>query len=259
MQDIKDLLFKEAQRINQPDFALSDPVQFPKAFTTKQDIEIAAILAATLAWGNRKMIIRDVARLLDFAEGEPLRWLMHRDFECIDDDANIHRTIFGRDIKWLLRGLRKIYGDYGSLDDLMAHIDAEIQDATPWDFAEAINGICTDVSGDNCQKCLPSQFATTALKRVNMALRWLVRNDGIVDIGVWQSLTPDRLYIPLDVHVGNTARSLGLLQRKANDRRSCRILTEALRKFNPTDPTLFDFALFGIGVEKHNTGSNQNE
>ena len=90
----------------------------------------------------------------------------------------------------------------------------------------------------------------TALKRFNMALRWLVRTDGIVDLGVWKSLKPSQLYIPLDVHVGNTARELGLISRKANDRKTVELLTEALRPLRPSDPAFFDYALFGIGVEK---------
>ena len=86
-----------------------------------------------------------------------------------------------------------------------------------------------------------------------MAIRWLVRNDGIVDLGVWRSISPDKLFIPLDVHVGNTARRLGLLKRKSNDRKAVEELTSVLRGFNPQDPVLYDFALFGIGINKLDT------
>jgi uncharacterized protein (TIGR02757 family) len=98
-------------------------------------------------------------------------------------------------------------------------------------------------------KCYSSDLKNTALKRVNLALRWLVRNDGIVDLGVWKSLTPGQLYIPLDVHVGNTARKIGLLTRKSNDWKAVEELTDKLREYNPEDPVLYDFALFGIGIE----------
>jgi uncharacterized protein (TIGR02757 family) len=98
-------------------------------------------------------------------------------------------------------------------------------------------------------RCLPQNLQSTALKRINMALRWLVRNDGIVDMGVWSDLlTPAQLFIPLDVHVGNTARDLGLISRRANDRRTVMELTAVLRSLRPDDPVVYDYALFGLGV-----------
>ena len=104
----------------------------------------------------------------------------------------------------------------------------------------------------NCRRgdsrCLPLNLDTTALKRVNMALRWLVRDDGIVDLGVWNALKPSQLYIPLDVHVGNTARSLGIITRKANDKKTTLELTRELAALRPDDPVWYDYALFGIGV-----------
>ena len=116
---------------------------------------------------------------------------------------------------------------------------------------EALNAELAAANGGIADsRCLPLNLESTALKRVNMALRWLVRDDGIVDMGVWKALKPSQLYIPLDVHVGNVSRELGLLQRKANDRRSVLELTEKLRKFNPEDPIVYDYALFGIGVSR---------
>ena len=120
-----------------------------------------------------------------------------------------------------------------------------------WHLAEAVNrqlymanGECSD------SRCLPLNMGQTALKRLNMALRWLVRDDGIVDLGVWKGvIEPSRLFVPLDVHVGNTARALGLLQRKAADRKSAVELTGVLRALRPHDPVWYDYALFGIGVE----------
>ena len=97
-------------------------------------------------------------------------------------------------------------------------------------------------------QCYPSNYVNSALKRINLAIKWLVRNDGIVDIGVWDSITPAQLYIPLDVHVGNTARALNILKRKSNDRKAVIELTEVLREFNREDPVIYDYALFGIGV-----------
>jgi uncharacterized protein (TIGR02757 family) len=98
-------------------------------------------------------------------------------------------------------------------------------------------------------KHVPDPDKISACKRINLALRWLVRNDGIVDIGLWKTLSPSRLYIPLDVHAGRTARALGLLERKSSDRKAVEKLTEKLREFCPEDPVKYDFALFGISSE----------
>ncbi len=119
-----------------------------------------------------------------------------------------------------------------------------------WKLVDLINQELAEANnGNSDSRCLPLNMKQTALKRVNMALRWLVRRDGIVDLGVWDAIDPSQLYIPLDVHVGNTARNLGIVTRKADDRRTVIELTEALRTIRPDDPAIYDFALFGIGMQ----------
>ena len=108
-------------------------------------------------------------------------------------------------------------------------------------------------NGEKHSRCLPGNLDNTALKRINMALRWLVRDDGIVDMGVWNIIKPSQLFIPLDVHVGNVSRDLGLLTRKANDKRATIELTEVLRSIRPHDPIWYDYALFGIGINNKST------
>lgn len=242
-------LLDMAASINTPEFALADPVQFPRRFTDVADIEVASLLCATVAWGRRSMICRDCDRLLTLMHAEPHRFVMQGDIDAIPDTLNIHRTFFGRDLKHYLRGLRLIYSHYPTLDAMCAHRIAPDDEAPAWQFAALLATAMSDANGGlpNSQ-CVPTHLDQTALKRINMALRWLVRRDGIVDLGVWQSITPDRLYIPLDVHVGNTARSLGLLSRKANDRKAVFELTGKLRQVCPHDPVLLDFALFGMGI-----------
>lgn len=248
--EIAEILESEAARINTPAFIDADPVQFPRRFEQLADVEIVSILASHLAWGNRKMICRDIERLLALMDHRPAQWVMDGAFEEVPDELNIHRTFFGRNLKHLLRGLRSILREHGSLDTFAASLRISGTDCAPWQLAAALNARMAEAN-DGCtdSRCLPLNLESTALKRLNMALRWLVRRDGIVDMGVWTSLTPADLYIPLDVHVGNTSRALGLTSRKANDRRTTEEITAALRSLRPDDPTYFDFALFGVGVE----------
>lgn len=248
--DIAEMLEREAARINAPEFIGADPVQYPRRFSRKADVEVVALLASHLAWGNRKMICRDIERLLLLTEGEPAAWVREGEFERISDEQNIHRTFFGRNLKHFLRGLRDVYSEFADLDAFCASLKLKGESGAPWLFAEALNGRMAAANGGReDSRCLPLNMRTTALKRLNMALRWLVRDDGIVDIGIWNSLTPADLYIPLDVHVGNTSRAIGLTARRANDRRTAEEITAALRTLRPDDPTYFDFALFGLGVE----------
>lgn len=249
-QDIRELLDTEAERINRVEFIDSDPVQFPRRFSRLQDVEIVALLSAIVAWGNRKMICRDAERILALMDNEPYHYVMEEGYEDLDSDKNLHRTFFGRHFKYFLRGLNRIYKEAGSLDAFSASVKAGEDVAPAWKLVGEMQKVMCDVnSGATCSQCLPVNLDQTALKRINMALRWLVRDDGIVDMGLWRSIPKSKLYIPLDVHVGNVSRGLGLLSRKANDRKSVEQLTGVLRGLRPDDPCIYDFALFGIGVE----------
>lgn len=247
--DLRELLDSEARRINSEAFIADDPVQFPRRFSSLPDIEITALLCATLAWGNRRMICRDCEKLLTLMDNQPYAYVIDEGYLDLDPDINIHRTFFGRNLRHYLRGLRAIYTRHGSLNDFARSIGAGEAEAPAWRLAEGLNSELSSAnSGCTDSRCLPVNTSTTALKRLNMALRWLVRRDGIVDLGVWDSITPAQLRIPLDVHVGDVSRELGLLCRRSNDRKAVEELTGRLREFNPDDPTLYDFALFGIGM-----------
>ena len=237
-----------AARYNTPDFIADDPVQFPRMFTEPRDIEIVSLVVSTIAWGNRTMICNSARKMLSLMDWKPYDYVAERGYEELPE-GNIHRTFFNRNFRHYLRGLHRVYNKYGSLEGLAAACGAPASDAPAWTLADALNRELA-AANDGCadSRCLPLNLDKSALKRFNMALRWLVRNDGIVDLGIWTALTPAQLYIPLDVHVGNTSRALGLLDRKANDRRSVELLTDTLRTLDPTDPVRFDFALFGAGV-----------
>lgn len=239
------------ERYNVPAFAASDPVQFPRRYTDKRDVEISSLLTSTIAWGRRPMILNNAEKIHTLLGGEPYRFVTDGDIDAIGDE-NVHRTFFGRHLRYYLRGLRELYARYGSLEDFAVAVGAPELEAPAWKIAAELNGLLADANAGHPlggpNRCLPSKPDTSALKRFNMALRWLVRKDGIVDLGVWDAVKPSQLYIPLDVHSGNVARSLGLLERTQNDRRAVEELTANLRALDPADPTRYDFALFGAGV-----------
>ena len=252
--NLKETLDEAVARINIPEFIPSDPVQFPREFGEIRDIETVAFLSALLAWGKRSMILRDCRRLLDLMEWQPSRFVMEEGWRGLDSEKNIHRTFFVRHLIYFLKGLREVYRRYPSLDAFSAANKCGDAEAPAWSFAEALQRVMYEANeGEQCSQCVPSNIATTALKRFNMALRWLVRDDGIVDMGVWTSIPKSKLYIPLDVHVSNISRELGLLTRKSADRKAVEQLTGELRKFNPSDPAIYDYALFGLGVERAGT------
>ncbi len=259
--DLKELLDREAQRFNQPEFIDADPVQFPRRFSKLQDIEIVALLASTVAWGNRKMICNNINKMLGLMDWSPAAYLLDKGYEELPD-MNIHRTFFARDLRAFLRGLYPIYAKYGSLQEFARTQNIGASEFPSWSLAEAMNHVLAEANAGraevNLSRCLPQNLKSTALKRLNMALRWLVRNDGIVDMGVWDVIRPSQLFIPLDVHVGDVAREFGLLTRNANDRRSVEELTATLRRFNPEDPVLYDYALFSLGLPSNRLTSEAN-
>lgn len=246
--EIACLLEEEAVRYNTPEFIADDPVQFPRRFSDQRDAEIAALLVSTIAWGKRTMICRNAEKMLSLMDNQPYSYLMDKGYEDLPV-GNIHRTFFNRNFRHYLRGLHNIYSRYGSLEDFASASGVARSEAPSWLLAERINDELKIANGgkEDC-RCLPLGLDKSALKRFNMALRWLVRDDGIVDMGLWKAIRPSQLYIPLDVHVGNVSRDLGLLSRKANDRRAVEELTACLRTLRPDDPVYYDFALFGIGA-----------
>ena len=194
------------------------------------------------------MILRDAERMLVKTGNSPYDYVMSKGYEKLGT-ANVHRTFFENDMAYMLRGFRHFYSQYESIDEFMSTLTVH----TPQNLVEKLRLSAMEANGNiHNMRCYSKDFKNTALKRVNLAMRWLVRNDGIVDLGVWKSMKPSELYIPLDVHVGNTARKIGLLTRKINDWKAVDELTIKLREYNQDDPILYDFALFGIGIEKNN-------
>lgn len=231
---------------NCKEFIKNDPISFPHSFTRREDVEIAALLASTIAWGNRKMILSSGRKMFcDIMHSAPYDYVMSGEWERLDDRINIHRTFFASDFKYICRGLRNIFSKHGTMETLF--LGCSVWDGIEnlrREMAGANDGATTrHISNPVAQKGKPA----SACKRLHMMLRWLCRKDGIVDLGIWQGVSQAELMIPLDVHVARTARQLGIVTRKQNDRRTVEELTAQLRKLSPDDPVKYDFALFGVG------------
>jgi uncharacterized protein (TIGR02757 family) len=220
------------------DFIAHDPVQFPRRFTKRASIEIVAFLAATIAWGRRDLILRSAEKMFSLMKPDPAAFVMRGDYRILKN-RNIHRTFFEADLKYFCRGFKSCYDRYGSLEKLFAS-------ATDiWQGISLFREEMAAANGGYYTKHIANPEANSACKRINLALRWLVRREPI-DLGLWKSIKPAVLYIPLDVHVARTARKIGLLERKINDKKAVIELTEKLREFCPEDPVKYDFSLFGM-------------
>ncbi|MDR0316363.1 MAG: TIGR02757 family protein [Treponema sp.] len=224
------------------DFIARDPVQFPRRYTKRADIEIAAFLAVTIAWGRRDLILRSAEKMFSLMEPGPAAFVMGGDYRKLKERC-IHRTFFEDDLKYFCKGLKSCYVKYGNLEKLFASVPDIWQGIAL--FREEMAAANGRYSKHIASPGAADSGAGSACKRINLALRWLVRN-GPVDIGLWKKIRPAALYIPLDVHVARTSRRLGLLKRKSNDKKAVIELTEKLREFCPQDPVKYDFALFGL-------------
>lgn len=237
---MKGFLDEWVAKINVPAYIETDPVQFPLKYSRLPDREVAAFLTATITWGNRKMILNSASRMFEKMGHSPYDFVMSEGYAKLQG-GNIHRTFFEKDLVYLCKGLRDCYLEFGSLEAVFAG------KSNLWEGIDTFRNTLAFANHERFSKHVSNPNTNSACKRLHLALRWMVRNDGIVDLGDWSSISPAELYIPLDVHVGRVSRSLGLLDRNQNDRKSVESLTELLRGFNPTDPIVYDYALFGIG------------
>lgn len=248
--ELKAILDELADRYNNPGFIESDPVAIPHRFSAKEDIEIAAFLTATIAWGNRKSILSSASRMMSQMGESPFDFVMEAAPAALRRlEGNVHRTFQADDLVFLIRAWRQIYKSHGGMEEVFtrgfqAHGEA----------GGAIHFVRRHVLAVRHDKRSEKHFADplagSSAKRINMFLRWMVRRDGRgVDFGLWKDIPMAQLSVPLDVHSGNTARKFGLLTRTANDWKAVCELDASLRKFNPQDPVRYDYALFGLGVD----------
>ena len=246
--EIKGFLDSKVDEYNNVRFIESDPIQIPHRFSLKEDIEISGFLTSAIAWGNRKMIIRNAEKMMDLMGNSPYDFIMeHREHHLESLEGFVHRTFNATDLRFFILSLKNIYQNHQGLESVFA------KNATKDSLQTSIHRfkkIFFEIGHPpRTQKHISDPLKGSAAKRINMYLRWMVRNDDKgVDFGIWKSISPTRLSCPLDVHSGNVARKLGLIQRKQNDAKALAELDTSLRKMNPSDPVKYDFALFGLGV-----------
>ncbi len=240
-QAVADKLLLWAERYNNPKYFEEDPIAFPRRFHSMmttiqpvlgfeggewrpclQDVEIAAVFAAHFAWGRRAMIVRDCSRLFDEMMWRPYDYVMAGDWRS--DSSSIHRTVKWSEVARICKRLKEFYSSSDTLESLSA------------------DEMRTKIYG---QKADPK----AANKKIWMLRRWMIRNDGRVDLGLWKNSSPADLVIPLDVHVYRQATELGLTKRRSKDIVTARDITESFRELFPGDPAKGDFVLFGyLGI-----------
>ena len=248
--ELKEFLDEKVEFFNRPSFIECDPISIPHQFTEKQDIEIAGFLAATIAWGNRKMILRSANRIMELLDHSPYDFIMTSSNNELATIKNfVHRTFNLTDLIYFLRVLQNIYRHKGGLETIFKTYQTSdsLQPAI-----HEFHKIFFELSHEKrTERHVSDPFNGSAAKKLNMYLRWMIRNDNKgVDFGLWNSISPSILSCPLDVHSGNIARKLGLLTRKINDAKAVSELDKVLRILDKNDPVKYDFALFGLGVSE---------
>ncbi|NER11185.1 TIGR02757 family protein [Muriicola jejuensis] len=248
IEGLRDFLDLKVEQYNRPEFLESDPIQIPHLFSDRRDIEISGFLTATIAWGNRKSIITNASLMMDLMDRSPYQFIsQHEESDLSRLDGFIHRTFNGTDIRYFVRALQHIYTHHGGMEAVFCkYAEKDSLQRSISRFRTLFFGLDHE---KRTEKHISDPLKGSAAKRINMFLRWMVRDGKSgVDFGLWKGLKPSQLSCPLDVHSGKVARKLGLLTRKQNDAKAVNELDSSLRLLDPNDPVKYDFALFGLGV-----------
>lgn len=250
-QNCKLFLDEKIRLYHQPFFIANDPISIPHQFSKPQDIEISGFFAAILAWGNRTTIINSCKKLLKLMDDSPHQFItQHQPQDLKPFLSFVHRTFNATDLLYFIFVLQQHYLQHDSLEPAFGPFDK-----TSWNVKQnLIQFHHYFFSFEHPQRTL-KHIATpqrkSACKRLNMFLRWMVRNDEKgVDFGLWRNIKPDQLVVPLDVHVATVAHRLGLIPSEKSNWDNAEQLTNLLKTWNPNDPCIYDFALFSLGVEE---------
>lgn len=252
-KQIKEILEGALASYNVPEFILTDPVSIPHRYTLKQDIEIMGFFASILAWGQRKTIINKCLELDKLFENQPYDFIKY----CSDSELKklehfVHRTFNSTDLLYVVHFLKNHFQTHKSLETAFFSHQDHSKDAVKKGLTHFAEYFASDPSfPQRTSKHIASPVKKSACKRLNMYLRWMVRQDvQNIDFGIWRHIIPAQLICPLDVHVMKTALKLGLLERDKADWQAAETLTQTLRKFDKDDPVKYDYALFGLSIHK---------
>ena len=245
-EDLKTFLDLKSRQYNSFDFIKDDPIQIPHLFDKKEDIEISAFLTSIISWGNRKSIIKSAKRMMELLEFSPHEFIIKSSKNEIKKLNFIHRTFNSIDFQFFIISLKNIYLKHNGLENAFS-----AKNKNDFLFSEISNFRKLFFSVEHekrTEKHISSPLNGSSCKRINMFLRWMVRDDKNVDFGIWKKISKSRLSCPLDVHTGRVARKLGLIKRKQNDIKTLIELDNKLRSLDNHDPVKYDFSLFGLGM-----------
>lgn len=254
IEDLTQFLDFYADKFNQSGFIELDPVSIPHQYSKLQDIEIMGFWTAMLAWGNRKSITQSAQKLSALMDHQPYQFILgHQEKDRQIFSGFVHRTFNSTDAIYFLEFFQKYYQNHNSLEDAFAqHLKAGDQNVE-----KALLGFHEmffdhPFAPARTRKHVATPLRKSTCKRLNMFLRWMVRKDDKgVDFGLWNKIKPSQLLLPLDVHVDKVARRLNLIERKQTDWLTVIELTERMKSLDAEDPVKYDFALFGLGVDKY--------
>ncbi len=248
--EVRDLLDRLYDRYDCEAFIADDPISVPHRYTARMDREIAGLLSAPIAWGNRRMIVRSGHRMMTFLDDAPADFVMNASERELDTlNGFVHRTFNGGDMRDFVLAMRRMIELHGGIGAFFERRYAETGDLRTV-LADFRTEFLAVGHNPHCEKHISSIAKGAACKRLCMYLRWMVREDARgVDFGLWRTIPASALYLPLDLHVGRMGRSLGLLSRRQDDWRAVEELTATLREFDAADPVKYDFALFGAGID----------
>lgn len=250
--NLKDFLEEKVEKYNCKNFIQDDPISIPHRYSIKQDIEITGFWAAVLAWGKRKTIINKCEELFLLMDNAPYDFILnHQEHDRIKFISFKHRTFNYTDTLFFLEFFQKYYRQHLSLEDAFlqqVYPESKNLEKGLINFQKFFFDI--PFSPDRTKKHIATPERNSACKRINMFLRWMVRDDTKgVDFGLWKKIKPAQLVAPCDVHVDRIARKLGLISRKQTDWLTALELTDNLLQLDAKDPVKYDFALFGLGID----------
>ena len=244
--DLKKFLDLKYQEYNNINFIKDDPVQIPHLFEKKEDIEISGFLTSIISWGNRKSIIKSAKKMMNQIDYSPHDFVLNSTNNEIKKLQFVHRTFNSIDFQFFIKTLKNIYTNHLGLENVFL---IEKENDFIFENISSFRNIFFSIKHEKrTEKHISNPLKGSSCKRINMFLRWMIRNDKNVDFGIWKKISKSKLSCPLDVHTGRVARKLGLIQRKQNDIKSLIELDKNLRILDKKDPVKYDFSLFGLGM-----------